>query len=146
MAYLIRSTLAELPYSYKAIQTNASVLNVLKYLKQDVNNGEGFPELYGDYSADENTLLIETADGIVCYEFKEDKTTRCLLAKTDAKIIDRTEWVTKKVKIQWKLRQKDNLNALEIQTHLEHEIGNVTEKKMANSYLYFVGANKGLLK
>jgi len=146
MAYLTRAALVELPFSYKAIQTNASVLNALRYLKQDVNNSTGFPEAYNDYSADENTLLIETADSIICYTFINDKITRRELAKKDSEIKDKTEWIAKKVKIQWQIFRKDNLYALEIQTHIEHKIRTVTEQKMANSYLYFPKIDRGLIK
>ena len=143
VAHLTRITHRDIPRSYRAIQANTTVMNILKSIKQDVTAAEDFPKSHGDYTANEQFLLITTANNVICYQFEEDKIIRLTLSKTDTKIIDTVNWPAQNAIIKWRHLQHNKLEGLEIQTYIEHRLGSVVEKKMANSHLYFVGTDEG---
>ncbi|MHC4758615.1 MAG: hypothetical protein ACYTE8_08155 [Planctomycetota bacterium] len=143
VARLVRITHRDIPRSYRAIQANTTVMNILKSIKDDVNTAEEFPKSHGDYTANERSLLITTANNVICYQFEEDKIIRLTLSKIDSEIIDTASWPTQNAIIKWQHLQQNKLEGLEIQTYIEHRLGSVVEKKMANSHLYFVGTDEG---
>ncbi|MHC4264583.1 MAG: PulJ/GspJ family protein [Planctomycetota bacterium] len=139
IAHLNIITLRDIPRSYKMIQTNTTILNALNYIKRDVNTATSFPTSHGQYKHNDQTLLIQTDQEVIIYQFKEDQIIR-LKCKDNHVSNDTIVWSTPRAKIQWKLWQKDNLRALEIRTYIEHESGEAINKKLKNIHLFFANA------
>jgi type II secretory pathway component PulJ len=134
-------TLRDIPRAYNMIQTNTTILNALKYIKKDVNTATGFPSSCDQYQLNDQTLLIQTNQDVIVYQFKEDQIIRLKCDNDPVKSPkDTIIWPTPKAKIQWHLRNQNNLHALEIKTHIEHKSGRAIDKKMKNSYLFFANA------
>ena len=60
-ARLSRTILHDVPKSFRTIEANTGVLNALKQMRTDINAARKFPESFKDFTADSNTLLVETA-------------------------------------------------------------------------------------
>lgn len=142
LARLSTATLRDIPMSYRMIASNTSILNALEQIRKDVNAARGFPESFDDYTANDETLLIELANDTICYQLKNDELLRRKLANTKTGGDEETEsWSIRHGKIQWRLQRKDDKDyAVEIRTCIEQKIEGHLEKKMANSHLYFIGA------
>jgi hypothetical protein len=130
--------------SYRLIQTNTSMLNMLGQLRSDVNGGKGFAESSGAYSAGEKTLLIESEDGVICYQLKEDEVARYSPADVEGGGDEEvTIWPIRNGRVKWQVWRKDSDGyAVEVQSYIEYTTSGHLQKKMANSYLYFVGSHK----
>jgi len=138
LARLSTMTIRDIPQFYRVIQVNTSVLNMLKHLHKDINAAVQLPESFAEYTTDDKVLLIELADGVVCYQLEDDKVLRRRLTNDEE---DTTVWPVPSAKIKWQLWRKDNKGyAVEIRSYIELKRSGRPEKKMANSHLYFVGA------
>ncbi len=141
-ARLTTTTLRDIPNSYRIIQTNTSVLNMLEHIRRDVASAKALPESFGQYSTNDRMLLIESAEGTIGYQLKDDKIIRLKLTNAHPSVDkDTIVWSLPKAKVQWRLHQKGgDAFAVEVETYIEHKIEGRLEKKMANSHLYFVTA------
>ena len=130
--------------SYRLIQTNTSMLTMLVQLRSDVNGGKGFAESFGKYRAGEETLLIESEDGVICYQLKEDEVVRYGPADVEGVGDEEvTIWPIRNGKVKWQVWHKGNDGyAVEVQSYIEYKTSGHLQKKMANSHLYFVGSYK----
>jgi len=130
------------------IESNSSVLNALKQIQKDVNMAKGFPKSFESYTTDDQNLLIELDDSTICYQSKDEKIIKLILANT--KTADDEEiasWLVPYAKIEWRIHRKNNKGyAVEVKTYLEHKSGKNVAKKMANSHLYFRGAYQEAVK
>lgn len=148
LARLTTITLRDIPKSYRMIESNSSVLNALKQIQKDVNMAKGFPKSFESYTTDDQNLLIELDDSTICYQLKDEKIIKLILANT--KTADDEEiasWLVPYAKIVWQvLRQENKGYAVEVKTYLEHKSGKNVAKKMANSHLYFRGAYQEAVK
>jgi len=139
LARLSIITLRDIPESYRMIESNTSVLNVLKYIQKDVNSAKAFPKSFKTFSANEQSLLIELAEAVICYQFEEDRILRRTIANNQ-KGDEVISWPVPKAKIEWKLLEKNGIGvAVEVKTYIERIRNYKLEKKMANSHLYFAG-------
>lgn len=139
LARLSRVTLWDIPKSQKLIESNTSILNVLKYIKKDVNSAKGLPRSFQEYAAGENCLLIERQNETVCYLFKEGKISRIVIGGARGEIT----WQIPGGKIEWRVWRRDRAGyAVEIRKYVELKSHSHTERKMENSYVYFAGAYK----
>jgi len=129
--------------SYRLIQANTSMLNMLGQLRSDVNGGRGFAESFGKYRAGEETLLIESEAGVICYQLKEDEVARYGPADVEGVDEEVTIWPIRNGKVKWQVWHKGNDGyAMEVQSYIEYKTSGHLQKKMANSHLYFVGSYK----
>jgi hypothetical protein len=130
--------------SYRLIQTNTSMLNMLGQLRSDVNGGKGFSESFDKYRAGEETLLIESEAGVICYQLKEGEIAR--YSPADVEGIGNEEvtiWPIRNGRVKWQVWRKDGDGyAVEVQSYIEDKTSGHLQKKMANSHLYFVGSYK----
>jgi type II secretory pathway pseudopilin PulG len=142
LARLSTATFRDIPRSYRAINSNTSILNALKQIQKDVNAAKGFPKSFGAYTANNETLLIKLTDNIICYQLKDSQILKLKLANTNAGNAEEiTRWPVPKAKVEWQVWRKNNKGyAVEVRTCIEQKSGDRLEKKMANSHLYFVGA------
>ncbi len=159
-----RTLIKDIPRSYQVVQENASLLSMLEQMQKDIDEAKGLPESFDEYTTGDKVLLIELAEGMICYQLKDEKarqrrllnrTQRCwvrrkltdnqppfLLSQESTGALEQTVWSIPNAKVEWQVWRKDGDGyAVEVKTHIEHKIrGEHWEKKMANSHLYFVGA------
>lgn len=135
---LFRTLVRDIPQASRVVQENTTVLDVLEQIQEDVDRAKGLPQSSAGYTADNEVLLIELADGIICYELADGKVLRRNLAD-NAK--GATAWSVPNAQIQWEVWRKDSTGyAVEIRTHVKQKFRNRRLEKMAASRLYFVGA------
>jgi len=139
---LFKTLIKDIPRSYKVVQVNTSLISMLKEMQQDIDKAKGLPDKYNEYISNDKMLLIDLPEDTICYQLKDDKVFRCNLTEKQKKNTAETKyWSIPHAKVQWKVWRKDiNGHAVEIQTHIEHEVQGHLEKKMVNSHLYFVGS------
>ena len=139
---LFKTLIKDIPRSYKVVQVNTSLLSMLKEIQQDIDKAKGLPKSYKEYAAGDKILLIDLPEGMICYQIKDDRVYRLNLTENQKSNAVATKyWSVPHVIVKWKVWRKDMSGyAVEVQTHIEHNVHGHLEKKMANSHLYFVGA------
>ncbi len=139
---LFKTLIKDIPRSYKVVQVNTSVLNMLEKMQQDIDKAKGLPKTYNEYIASDKMLLIDMPEDMICYQLKDDKVFRYNLTEKQKSNVAQTKyWSIPHAIVQWNIRRKDASGyAVEVRTHIEHKVQGHWEKKMANSHLYFVGA------
>jgi prepilin-type N-terminal cleavage/methylation domain-containing protein len=139
---LFRTLLAEIPWSWRIAQENTVVINMLERMHQDLDKAKGLPTSFAGQAANDELLLIELADGLICYQLKDGQVTRRRLTgirKGDAE--ETRVWTVPHAKVEWKIwTQNGQGYAVETKTSIEYENRGQWNRKMANSHLYFVGA------
>ena len=140
---LFSTLIRDIPRSYRVVQENTSLLSMLEQMQQDIDKAKGLPESFDEYTTSNKLLLIELAEGMICYQLKDEKVLRRKLTDNQQKnALEKKSWSVPHAKVEWQVWRKDRDGyAVEVKTHIEHKIrGEHWEKKMANSHLYFVGA------
>ena len=142
VATLTTTTVVDIPRAYRMSQVNGSMLNAIRQMHKDINNARGLPTSFGKYNSNENTLLIELPNSVICYQLADDVIQRCRLTDVkEERPEDTIKWPIQNGKVKWRVRQKDGIGyAVEIETYIEQKSENRLDKKMANSHLYFAGA------
>ena len=139
---LFKTLIKDIPRSYQVVQANTSLISLLKEMQQDIDNAKGLPKTYKEYTAGDNILLIDSSEGMISYQLKDDKVLKYNL--TDNQPNNPKEqkvWSVPNAKVQWKVWRKDKSGyAVEVRTYIAYKLKRHLEKKMANSHLYFVGA------
>lgn len=142
LAALFTTIITDIPKSYRVVQENTSLLSVLGQMRKDIDRAKALPQSSAGHTTDDELLLIELPDGMICYQLKNGEVLRRRLKDAqedggeDAKV-----WSVPHAKVEWQLAGGDDkAYAVEVRTHIEYEVRGHRQKKMANSYLYFVGA------
>jgi prepilin-type N-terminal cleavage/methylation domain-containing protein len=139
---LFRTLLSDLPWSYRIAQENTIMLNMLEHLQQDIDQAKGLPESFAGHTVSDNLLLIELADGVICYQLKDGRVIR--YKPVDPQQEDSEEkrvWSLPHAEIVWQVRTKNGEGyAVDTEAHIEHRVRGQWKKKMVRSHLYFVGA------
>ncbi|MDH4239232.1 MAG: type II secretion system GspH family protein [Phycisphaerae bacterium] len=139
---LFTTIISDIPRSYRIVQENTSVLNMLEQMHEDVDLAKGLPKSFAEYTTDKDLLLIELPNGIVGYQLKDGKVLRRSLPTAQEHYEEDTKvWSVPNAIIEWQVRRNNSSGyAVEVQTHIEHNVRGRSEEKMAGSHLYFVGA------
>jgi len=138
---LFTTVISDIPRSYRIVQENTSVLNMLEQMHEDVDLANGLPESFAEYTTDKDLLLIELSSGIVCYQLKDGKVFRRSLSAAQEDQEDTKVWSVPNAKIEWQVHRNNGAGyAVEVKTHMEHNVRSRSEEKMAGSHLYFAGA------
>jgi prepilin-type N-terminal cleavage/methylation domain-containing protein len=142
---LFSTLIRDIPRSYRVMQENTSLLSMLEQMQQDIGKAKGLPESFDEYTTSNKLLLIELAEGMICYQLKDDKARTVRRSSLASRITGDesriTVWSMPHAKVEWQVWRKDGGGyAVEVKTHIEHKVGGHWEKKMVNSHLYFVGA------
>jgi prepilin-type N-terminal cleavage/methylation domain-containing protein len=148
LSRLFTTIIIDIPRLYGVVQENTSVLNMLGQMKKDVDAAKELPESFGEYTTDKNLLLIELPQGIVCYQLKDGRALRRRLSVTKEKYEEEMKvWSVPNAKVEWQV-WRDNRDgcAVEVKTCIEHHVRGCSEEKMANSYLFFVGAFRKIIE
>jgi prepilin-type N-terminal cleavage/methylation domain-containing protein len=129
----------DIPKSFRMVESNTSILDILRYIKKDVNSAAGFPQSLGKYVSGDKCLLIENKNNVICYLLEDEKVTRLKLSKDSSKEGEVT-WRIPAGKIEWQVWSRNGAGyAVEIRKHTELKSYNFVEKKMENTYVYFAG-------
>jgi prepilin-type N-terminal cleavage/methylation domain-containing protein len=155
-AGLFTTVITDIPKSYRVVQENTSLLSMLGQMRKDIDVAKGLPESFAGYTTDDGMLLIELPDGMICYQLKNVEGARKMRTQvlrrrlTDAEEDggeDAKVWSVPHAQVEWQLiRGDDKAYAVEVRSHIEYEVRGHRQKKMANSYLYVVGAFREALK
>jgi prepilin-type N-terminal cleavage/methylation domain-containing protein len=147
LAGLLTTIISDIPRLCGVVQENTSVLNMLEQMHEDVDAAKELPDSFGEYTTDKNLLLIQLPQGIVCYQLKDGKVLRRRLEAAQERYEEETKvWSVPNAKIEWQVRRNDRDGcAVEVKTCIEHHVRGCPEEKMANSYLFFVGALRKVL-
>ncbi len=142
---LFSTLIRDIPRSYRVVQENTSLLSMLEQMQQDIDKAKGLPESFDEYTTSNKLLLIELAEGMICYQLKDDKARTIRRSSLASRVTGDesriTVWSVPHAKVEWQVWRKDKGGyAVEVKTHIEHKIQGHWEKKMVNSHLYFVGA------
>ena len=142
LSLLITTTLRDIPNSFKVIQVNTSVLNMLRQLRKDIDIAVALPESVGRYTTDNKHLLIELPTGMICYRLQDAEIHRLRLTSSEKDDLENTaSWSVPAAEIQWQVWRKPNYAfAVEIKTCIEQKRQGHPQKKMTNSHLFFMGA------
>ena len=140
---LFSTLIRDIPRSYRVMQENTSLLSMLEQMQQDIDRAKGLPESFDEYTTSNKLLLIELAEGMICYQLKDEKARTVRRSSLASRVTGDesriTVWSIPHAKVEWQVWRKDGGGyAVEVQTHIEHKIQGHWEKKMANSHLYFV--------
>jgi len=137
---LFNTFLSEIPRSSRVLQENTTLLNMLEQLQHDIDAGKQLPESFAGQTADDKLLLIELAEGTICYQLKDGQVLRRNLTDTQQGSEQVRVWSMPNAKVQWRLwRQQGHGYAVEVRTHIKYQIRSKSQEKMANSHLYFLG-------
>ena len=145
---LFITLISDIPRSYRIVQENTSVLNMLEQMHEDVDLAKGLPKSLAEYTTDKDLLLIELPDGIVGYQLKDGKVLRRSLPTAQEHYEEDTRvWLVPNAKIEGQVLRNNGAGyAVEVKTHIEHNVRGCSEEKMAASHLYFVGAFRKVIE
>ncbi|MCP4612399.1 MAG: type II secretion system protein [Planctomycetes bacterium] len=139
---LFKTLIKDIPRSYQVVQANTSIISMLKEMQQDIDKAKGLPKTYKEYSSGDKILLIDSPEGMISYQLKDDKVLKYILTDNQPNNTEEQKvWSVPNAKVQWKVWRKNTSGyAVEVRTHIAYKLKKHLEKKMANSHLYFVGA------
>jgi len=163
LAKLFLTFSSDIPRSFRVIQENTTLLAMLSQMQKDIDSAKEvdchpvpsrLPLSAEQHLSADKLLLIKLADGMICYQLEDGKVLRHELIDLkqlkENRVEDTRIWQLPHTKIQWQVRKKSSKGfpqvtlpegyAVEIKTHMEHKVRGRLEKRLANSYLYFVGA------
>ncbi len=145
---LFYTIISDIPRSYRIVQENTSVLNMLEQMHEDVDLAKGLPESFAEYTTDKDLLLIELPNGIVGYQLKDGRVLRRSLPTAQEHYEEDTKvWSVPNAIIEWQVRRNNSTGyVVEIKTHIEHNVRGLAEEKMAASHLYFAGAFRKVIE
>ncbi len=139
---LFKTLIKDIPRSHQLLIENTTLTIMLDRIQQDIDKAKGLPDSFDGHTAGSELLLIELADSVICYHFKDGSVLRRTLKENKQSNIEEERiWKIPHTNITWQVwRKGQNGYAIEVQTSIEYKIrGKHLEKKMANSHLYFVG-------
>ncbi len=145
---LFYTIISDIPRSYRIVQENTSVLNMLEQMHEDVDLARGLPKSFAEYTTGKDLLLIELPDGIVGYQLKDGRVLRRSLPTAQEHYEEDTRvWSVPNAEIEWQVRRNNSAGyAVEVKTHIERNVRGLAEEKMAASNLYFVGAFRKVIE
>lgn len=148
LAPVFTTVCSDIPRSYRVAQENTSLLNMLGRMQKDIDTAKQLPDSFAGHTTDDKLLLIESADGCICYQLIDGKVLRSRLTNAEQDTgKDTMVWSVPHAKVEWQVWRKNREGyAVEVKTHIDHDVRGHPQKKMANSHLYFMGAFREVLK
>jgi len=151
---LFGTLLTEVPRSWRVAQQGSMLMNLLEQIHQDVEEAKGFPAEFAGRTADNKLLLVELPEGVVGYQIEEGRVTRSIVgagprarpgqphgvAPTSGELDQERAWSIPDGRVEWQVWQKDGRRyAVEVKTNIEFRFHGRTEKKMAQTHLFYGG-------
>ena len=147
-APLSKVLINDIPRSFRASQVNTMLLDMLEYMRKDIDDSGQVLESFGEYASNENILILEKSDGVIGYELKDDEIHRLVLAgEKKVKGPNAFVWTVPHSGISWKIwKRNDTAYAVEIKTYIIIEQGRRLDKRMENSHLFFLNNQRKIVK
>ncbi|MHC4596687.1 MAG: hypothetical protein ACYS9C_11790 [Planctomycetota bacterium] len=137
---LFNALLTDIPRSARVLQDNTTLLNMLGQIQQDIDAAKGLPDSFAGHTTNDKLLLIELAEGTICYQLEDGRVLRRRLTDTQQDREEPRVWAMPNAQVEWRLwRRQGHGYAVEVRTHIKHRLRKKLQEKMANSHLYFVG-------
>ena len=137
---LFNTLLTDIPRSTRVVQDNTTLLNMLGQIQQDIDAAKALPDSFAGHTTNDRLLLIELAEGMICYQLKDGRVLRRKLTDTQQGREEARVWSMPNAQVEWRVwRQQGHGYAVEVKTHIKHKLRTKSQKKMANSHLYFLG-------
>lgn len=132
----------DVPRMARVAERNITVQDMVRQMRDDLDQAVALPDVFGARRSDGRTLLIELPDGVVCYELQDGGGVRSVL---DAEGQNSRTWTFPEAAVTWSRWQENEVAyAVEIQTLVKQTIRSKVKDKLANSYVLFVqGMRKG---
>jgi hypothetical protein len=129
----------EIPRSTQLVIEQGTVLEVLDQIRQDVDQAKALPRSYGQWSTDEQTLLIDKAGCVVLYRVAEGKVTRAMVGPGGGPPEPAGEWALPNASIRWVLwGQGTNAYAVEVHSHMIYKLRTRDQGRLANTHMFFL--------
>jgi prepilin-type N-terminal cleavage/methylation domain-containing protein len=130
----------DIPKSTQLVLEQTVVQQALDRIQQDVDEGKALPRLYGQWSSDERTLLIDKeAEGLVIYRFGDGEMTRAELGPGGGPPRPVGKWALPKTSIRWDLwGQGANAFAVEVHSHMIYRPRSRVQERLANTHVFFL--------
>ncbi|MCX5637507.1 MAG: prepilin-type N-terminal cleavage/methylation domain-containing protein [Planctomycetota bacterium] len=138
---IFKDAVVDVPRSTRVVDENTTLLSMMSRMQRDIDSAKGLPEPSAGQVASDKLLLLEMADGTICYQLEDDGVIRRKLMNAELDVADQDRtWLLPNSKIEWRIWRKDGIGyAVEVKTHIRYKLREKMEKKMANSHLYFAG-------
>jgi hypothetical protein len=136
----IRILTGDLRQNQRDLQANVSVHHMLRGLRDEIVYATSLPEHAGRKRAGGGVLLIESLNGIICYEHIDDKVIKSIInPEMDESGEIKDIWKVAHAEINWEvLRLNRKGYAVEVVTSINRESGGHLHKKLKNSHVFFV--------
>lgn len=139
---LFNTLLTDIPRSCQVLQDNTTLLNMLQQFQQDIDAARALPDSFAGRSTNDKLLLIELAEGMICYQLEDGRVLRRRLTDIQQGGEEARVWSMPNAKVEWRVWRQDGYGyAVEVKTHIEHRLRKKLPEKMANSHLYFLGVH-----
>ena len=147
-AGLFTTVITDIPRSFRVIQTNTTVFDMLRQMRRDIDSANELPVSFEQYVTNDKMLLIELADCIISYQIDGDRIIRRRMSVAQQSGSDDIRvWLVPHANIQWQVwRKESNGFAVEVKTHIEHKVRGHLEKNMGISNLFYANALQRSLK
>jgi hypothetical protein len=136
-----RALFVDMNHTHKDFNENSTVYDLLTKLRKDIE--------IADYvmqdPVDPNALLLEDSGVQIRYEFTKEHIIKDVISNSET-ISSGGEslWTAPHAVIKHRLWQRDGkVYAVEVTKSIERKVLGKWERKLANSYVYFVGAANG---
>jgi len=139
---LFVNVVRDIPKQSRVLDKDTTVLHMLNRMQNDMDNAKSLPDSFGKQVAGDDLLLIKLKSGVISYELKNGKVLRRGIDGTDSVESNGvTAWEIPDADIKWhRWKKGSNAYAVEVETYIEHKLRNKTQKKMANTHVYFLNA------
>jgi hypothetical protein len=143
MPPLFRALLYEIPRGACLVNENIVLLGAVEQMRADVESAKSLPDSFEGRPAGD-ALVVELADAVVMYELADGGIHRRRIRGAEKRLSDDVFWSLPHGRIHWQAWRREDRNfAVELSTHLlDNDLGH-QQKKMANSYVFFVGSDGG---
>lgn len=138
-----RALFVDMNHTHKDFNANSTVHDMLRKLQKDIESADSLRQDPGD----PNALLLKGSEGQIRYKFAGEKVTKTVVDKITKSNGGESVWTAPHAVIKQRLWQRDGkVYAVEVTKSIERKVLGKWEKKLANSYVYFVGAANGKAK
>lgn len=136
---LFPALVSDVPAAQRTIITEGQVAGLVRHIRQDMDAATALPASADGRQANAKTLLIQTRQGVICYEAVEGGWTRANLSAPTAALPQ--TWPLSKAVVAW--QAAPDAGTLEVRTAVKVKIRGRPVERLANSYLFFINAAKG---
>ena len=138
---LFPAAVRDVPRLYRVVQTGGGISHLAREIREDVDASVSFPARAAGKTADENTLLLELPQGIICYEIHQNEVIRSEISSDGRESKIANSWSLPEAKISFHLwRSDERAYAVELRSAVEYVTQGRVEDKLANTQVYFLGA------